>query len=61
MGPGLRQLESVPQDSKARPEADKRLKLLHELRSTHLPRRPLSIPGEPDGGSPSLDEQGHEH
>jgi hypothetical protein len=57
--PVFTQLESIPQDSKAYPVAEQRLKLLRELRSTRLPRRPLSIPGEPDGGSPSLDEHGH--
>ena len=51
--------ESVPRDSKAWPEAERRLALLRELRTTPLPRRPLSRPDEPDGGSPSLDEHGH--
>nr|QKW93635.1 hypothetical protein [Cystobacter sp.] len=55
----IAELESVPRDSKARPEAERRLAVLRELRSTPLPRRPLSRPGEPDGGSPSLDEHGH--
>ncbi|PTL81404.1 hypothetical protein [Vitiosangium sp. GDMCC 1.1324] len=55
----IAELESVPQDSKARPEAERRLKLLRERRSIPLPPRPLSRPDEPDGGSPSLDEHGH--
>lgn len=52
-------LESVPRDSKAWPEAERRLKILRERRSTPLPPRPLARPDEPDGGSPSLDEHGH--
>ena len=55
----IAELESVPRDSKAWPEAERRLAVLRELRSTPLPRRPLSRPDEPDGGSPSLDEHGH--
>lgn len=55
----IAELEAVPRDSKARPEAERRLATLKELRSTKLPRRPLARPDEPDGGSPSLDEQGH--
>ena len=57
--PVFTELASIPVGSKARPEAERRLALLKELRSTPLPRRPLSIPGEEDGGSPSLDEHGH--
>lgn len=55
----ITELESVPRDSKAWPEAERRLTTLKQLRSTPLPPRPLSRPGEPDGGSPSLDEHGH--
>ena len=55
----ITELESVPRDSKAWPEAERRLTTLRELRSTPLPRRPLSRPGEPEGGSLSLDEHGH--
>jgi len=55
----IAELESVPRDSKAWPEAERRLTTLKQLRSTPLPPRPLSRPGEPDGGSPSLDEHGH--
>ena len=54
----IAELESVPRDSKARPEAERRLATLREFRAP-LPRRPLARPDEPDGGSPSLDE--HEH
>lgn len=53
------ELEKVPADSKAYAEAQRRLTRLKELRSTPLPRRPLSRPGVPQGGSPSLDEHGH--
>ncbi len=53
------ELEKVPPDSKVYPEAQRRLTRLKELRSTPLPRRPLSRPGVPEGGSPSLDEHGH--
>lgn len=59
--PVFSELESIPVGSKVRLEAERRLKLLRELRSTPLPRRPLSIPSELDGGSPSLDEDGHPH
>jgi hypothetical protein len=55
----ITELESVPRDSKAWPEAERRLTTLKQLRSTPLPPRPLSRPGEPDGGAPSLDEHGH--
>jgi len=55
----IAEFESVPRDSKAWPEAERRLTTLKQLRSTPLPPRPLSRPGEPDGGSPSLDEHGH--
>jgi hypothetical protein len=54
----IAELESVPRDSKARPEAERRLAALRELREP-LPPRPLARPGVPDGGSPSLDEHGH--
>jgi hypothetical protein len=54
----IAELESVPGDSKARPEAEQWLATLRELR-TPLPPRPLARPGVPDGGSPSLDEHGH--
>jgi hypothetical protein len=54
----IAELESVPRDSKARPEAERRLATLKELRSTRLPRRPLARPDEPDGGAESLDEHG---
>jgi hypothetical protein len=54
----IAELESVPRDSKARPEAERRLATLKELRSTRLPSRPLARPDEEDGGSPSLDEHG---
>lgn len=53
------ELEKVPADSKAYAEAQRRLTRLEALRSTPLPRRPLSRPGVPEGGSPSLDEHGH--
>ena len=52
------ELEAVPGDSKARPEAERRLATLRQLRAP-LPPRPLARPGVPDGGSPSLDEHGH--
>ncbi|WP_375768160.1 hypothetical protein NR798_41845 [Archangium gephyra] len=55
----LGELRKVPPDSKAYAEAQRRLSRLEELRSTPLPRRPLSRPGVPEGGSPSLDEHGH--
>nr|AYM53178.1 hypothetical protein [Melittangium boletus] len=55
----IAEFEAVPRDSKARPEADKRIAALKQLHGTKLPRRPLSRPNEPDGGSPSLDEHGH--
>jgi hypothetical protein len=55
----IAEFESVPRDSKAWPEAEKRLLVLQQLHGTKLPPRPLSRPGEPDGGSPSLDEHGH--
>ena len=55
----IAELEKVPPDSKAHAEAQRRLTRLRELRSTPLPRRPLSRPGVPEGGSPSLDEHGH--
>jgi len=47
-------LEAVPQDSRARPEAQRRLDALRALRSP-LPPRPLGRPGE-DGG-----DSGHGH
>jgi hypothetical protein len=50
----ITELEAVPQDSRARPEAQRRLEALHALRSP-LPPRPLGRPGE-DGG-----EHGHAH
>nr|AYM53846.1 hypothetical protein [Archangium sp.] len=53
------ELEKVPPDSKSYAEAQRRLSRLKELRTTPLPRRPLSRPGVPEGGSHSLDEQGH--
>jgi hypothetical protein len=53
------ELEKVPPDSKSFAEAQRRLSRLRELRTTPLPRRPLSRPGVPEGGSHSLDEQGH--
>lgn len=55
----LGELEKVPPDSKSFAEAQRRISRLRELRSTPLPRRPLSRPGVPEGGSPSLDEHGH--
>jgi hypothetical protein len=55
----IAELEKVPPDSKVHAEAQRRLTRLRELRSTPLPRRPLSRPGVPEGGSPSLDEHGH--
>ena len=55
----IAEFESVPRDSKVWPEAQARLEALRQLHGTQLPRRPLSRPGEPDGGSPSLDEHGH--
>ncbi|MCY1082111.1 hypothetical protein [Archangium lansingense] len=55
----ISELEKVPPDSKAYAEAQRRLTRLRELRSTPLPRRPLSRPGVPEGGSTSLDEHGH--
>ncbi len=54
----IAEFDSVPRDSKARPEAERRISTLRRLREP-LPRRPLRRPGEPDGGSPSLDEHGH--
>ena len=51
--------EAVPPDSKARVQAEQRLAVLRERRAVPLPRRPLSRPGVPEGGSPSLDEHGH--
>jgi hypothetical protein len=54
----LAEFEAVPRDSKARPEAERRMAALRQLREP-LPRRPLRRPGEPDGGSPSLDIHGH--
>jgi hypothetical protein len=56
----IAEFESVPRDSKARPEAEQRLTALRRIREP-IPRRPLSRPGEPDGGSPSLDVHGHAH
>jgi hypothetical protein len=47
----IAELETVPRDSKAWPEAERRLATLRELRAP-LPPRPLSRPGVPDGGSP---------
>ncbi len=55
----IAELEKVPPDSKSFAEAQRRVTRLRELRSTPLPRRPLSRPGVPEGGSHSLDEQGH--
>ena len=55
----IRELEKVPPDSQVHAEAQRRLTRLRELRSTPLPPRPLSRPGVPEGGSPSLDEHGH--
>jgi hypothetical protein len=58
------ELELIPPGSKAYAEAQRRLSRLKELRTTPLPRRPLSRPGVPEGGSHSLDEQGlhpHDH
>ncbi|AKJ07671.1 Hypothetical protein AA314_09297 [Archangium gephyra] len=60
----IAELEKVPPDSKSFAEAQRRLSRLKELRTTPLPRRPLSRPGVPEGGSHSLDEQGlhpHDH
>lgn len=54
----ITELESVPRDSKAWPEAERRLSAIRRLRAP-LPPRPLARPDEPDGGSPSLDEHGH--
>ncbi|QRN98675.1 hypothetical protein JRI60_06410 [Archangium violaceum] len=54
----IAELEAVPGDSKARPEADRRLAAIRQLRAP-LPPRPLARPDEPDGGSLSLDEHGH--
>jgi hypothetical protein len=52
--------DAVPRDSKARPEAERRISTLRRLQQP-LPGRPLRRPGEPDGGlpSPSLDIHGH--
>lgn len=55
----IAELESVPRDSKARPEAERRIARIKELQVTRLPPRPLARPDEEDGGSPSLDEHGH--
>ncbi|WP_257453462.1 hypothetical protein [Archangium lipolyticum] len=54
----ISELESVPGESKARPEAERRLAAIRRLRAP-LPPRPLARPDEPDGGSLSLDEHGH--
>ncbi|MFL5359166.1 hypothetical protein [Archangium sp.] len=55
----LQILYLIPPDSKARPEAERRISRIKELQSTRLPPRPLARPDEEDGGSPSLDEHGH--
>jgi hypothetical protein len=55
----LQILYLIPESSKAWPEAQRRIARIKELQSTPLPPRPLSRPDEPDGGSPSLDVQGH--
>jgi hypothetical protein len=54
----LTELEAVPEDSRARPEAERRLSALRALRSP-LPPRPLGRPGqgEADGGH----EEAHGH
>jgi hypothetical protein len=52
----ISELEAVPQDSRAHPEARRRLEALRALRSP-LPPRPLGRPGE-DGGDSS---HGHAH
>ncbi|WP_434384139.1 hypothetical protein [Melittangium boletus] len=54
----ITEFEGVPRDSPVWPEAEKRIATLKKLHATPLPRRPLSRPGEPDGGSLSLDEHG---
>jgi hypothetical protein len=58
----IAQLEAVPRDSTAWPEAGRRLETLRALR-TPLPPRPLGRPGE-DGGfreEPPLRGPGHSH
>jgi hypothetical protein len=54
----IAEFDAVPRDSKARPEAERRIATLRQLREP-LPRRPLRRPGVPEEGSPSLDEHGH--
>jgi hypothetical protein len=55
----LQILYLIPENSKAWPEAQRRIVRIKEMQRTPLPPRPLSRPGVPDGGSPSLDEHGH--
>ncbi|MBZ4416120.1 hypothetical protein [Myxococcus sp. RHSTA-1-4] len=47
-------LEAVPRDSKARPEAERRLAAIRALRS-ELPPRPLATPGATGPGTDAVD------
>lgn len=48
--------EAIPKDSRARPEAERRLEALRALRRT-LPPRPLATPGATGPGTDALDAQ----
>lgn len=48
--------EAIPKDSKARPEAERRLEALRRLRGV-LPPRPLATPGTQGQGADALEAQ----
>lgn len=48
--------EAIPKDSKARPEAERRLEALRALRGT-LPPRPLATPGVTGPGADAVEAQ----
>jgi hypothetical protein len=48
--------EAIPKDSKARPEAERRMEVLRTLRGT-LPPRPLATPGAAGPGTDALEAQ----
>jgi hypothetical protein len=48
--------EAIPKDSRARPEAERRLEVLRTLRGT-LPPRPLATPGATGPGTDELEAQ----